>query len=122
MDSRAVTSFEGGVYLVYDVRGNVRVTLARSAGENALLQGAFAGGPVPRLVSDKPLQLSLRGAGANALMITLTGDSGQRFRLESSTDFQTWNEAMTGSLVTTSSEVQIPLDKPRLYLRTVNIR
>jgi hypothetical protein len=122
MDTRTVTAFDVGVYLVYDVRGTVRITLSKTAGANALLNGLFVGGPVPPPVSDKPLQLALRDAGGNALMITITGDSGQRFRLESSTDLQTWNPVTTGTLVSSSTEVQVPRDQPRLYLRTVNLR
>jgi hypothetical protein len=88
--------------------------------------GASAFSPEVRAVtlggSDEPLQLIVREASGNALTIAVAGDSGQRFRLESSPDLGTWTEVMTGALTTTETEVQIPRDRERLYLRTVNTR
>lgn len=121
MDTRAVGSLAGGVYLVYDVRGNVRVTIDKTAGANAILQGIFVGGAVPPPVSNKPLQLTARGGAPNSLLITISGDSGQRFRLESSQDFRSWSEVTAGTLATTTAEIQVPRDLARLYLRTVNM-
>jgi hypothetical protein len=120
MDTRAITGLAGGVYLVYDMRGNVRVTINKTGGPNALLQGIFVGGAVPPPVSDKPLQLTARGNNGSILLITITGDSGQRFRLESSSDFRSWTQVTTGTVSTTSIEVPIQRSQNRLYLRTVN--
>ena len=41
LDTRAVNSFSGGEYLVWDVSGDVAFRLTRKAGNNAVLSGLF---------------------------------------------------------------------------------
>lgn len=41
LDSRTVSGFNGGRYLVYSLRGRVRVEVIRTAGRNAVLSGVF---------------------------------------------------------------------------------
>jgi hypothetical protein len=119
-----VTAFANGVYLVYNIKGNVRLNVHRTSGPNALLQGVFVGGAVPPPVSNRPLTLSARVVSQGQLMVVITGDSGQRFRLESSPDFRGWTELTSGALVGSSSEIQIPIARAsvRMFLRAVNTR
>lgn len=49
MDTRTVSSFYGGKYLVWNISGHVTFTITKSAGNNAVISGLFFGGP--RLVS-----------------------------------------------------------------------
>ena len=44
LDSRTVSSFSGGEYLVWDVSGNVTFKITKVAGVNAVLSGIFFGG------------------------------------------------------------------------------
>jgi hypothetical protein len=45
LDSRAVTSFQGGQYVVWTVQGHVVLRITRQAGANAVVSGIFFGGP-----------------------------------------------------------------------------
>ena len=47
LDSRTVSSFTGGQYLVYNVTGHVQFRITTVAGANAVLSGLFFGGPPP---------------------------------------------------------------------------
>ena len=44
LDSRSISSFSGGVYLVWNITGHVTVTVTMAAGVNAVVSGAFFGG------------------------------------------------------------------------------
>jgi hypothetical protein len=41
LDTETVSSFSQGVYLKWNVSGNVRITITRLAGNNAVLSGLF---------------------------------------------------------------------------------
>jgi hypothetical protein len=46
LDSRMISSFGGGQYLVWNVSGNVTFRITRLSGPNAVLSGIFFGGPL----------------------------------------------------------------------------
>jgi hypothetical protein len=41
LDSRTVSSFDGGVYLTWEVKGDVRFVINRVAGDDAVISGIF---------------------------------------------------------------------------------
>ncbi len=43
LDSRTVSSFSNGMYLVWNITGNVRINVTTNAGANAVISGAFFG-------------------------------------------------------------------------------
>ena len=43
LDSRRISSFGGGQYLVWDVKGHVRIVVTLTGGSNAVLSGLFFG-------------------------------------------------------------------------------
>jgi hypothetical protein len=43
LDTRSMTDFSQGKYLVYDVKGHVRITVANAGGLNAVMSGLFFG-------------------------------------------------------------------------------
>ncbi|MGE3819523.1 MAG: S8 family serine peptidase [Isosphaeraceae bacterium] len=45
LDSRTVTSFNGGTYLVWDLTGRLTIRLTKTSGNNALVNGVFFGAP-----------------------------------------------------------------------------
>ena len=49
LDSRTVSSFSGGEYLVWDVSGNVTFKITKVAGVNAVLSGIFFDAGMPPL-------------------------------------------------------------------------
>jgi len=44
MDSRSISGFGNGAYLVWNIKGHVRLQVTRTAGPNAVLSGVFFGG------------------------------------------------------------------------------
>ncbi len=47
LDRRVISNFAGGVYLVWNLSGNVRFRIAKTAGPNAVMSGLFFGGGAP---------------------------------------------------------------------------
>lgn len=47
LDSRTVSAFQGGQYLVWNVSGHVRFRVSNISGLNSVVSGLFFGGPVP---------------------------------------------------------------------------
>ena len=47
LDSRTISSFNAGEYLVWDIRGHVRITVNKISGKSAVVSGLYFGGPVP---------------------------------------------------------------------------
>lgn len=72
-------------------------------------------------ISDRPLQLELRVAGAGATL-RVRGDSGQKFRVYSSGDLQNWIEITTAALETNSIEIPVALSQKQTYFRTLNFQ
>jgi len=47
LDTRNISSFVGGVYVVWQLSGHVKVNITRVAGPNSVVSGVFFGSPVP---------------------------------------------------------------------------
>src|SRR6185369_1366993 len=47
IDSRAVSQFNGGKYLVWDIRGHVKITVNKVGGKTAVISGIYFGGSAP---------------------------------------------------------------------------
>ncbi len=41
LDTRNISSFNNGIYLIWNLSGHVRITITRTAGINAVVSGAF---------------------------------------------------------------------------------
>jgi hypothetical protein len=44
LDTRSISDFTGGMYLIWNISGHVRVNVTRTAGANAVISGIFFGG------------------------------------------------------------------------------
>ncbi|HTG45953.1 MAG TPA: fibronectin type III domain-containing protein [Verrucomicrobiae bacterium] len=121
LDQRAISDFAEGKYVVYELRGRVQAAITATSGPDALLSGILIGGPLAAPVSNKPLTLGI-SAGSGELKIHLTGDSGQKFTIQSSTDFENWTERAAAILLTSPTELTLPLNpgETRLFLRALN--
>jgi len=74
----------------------------------------------PGIISDKPLTLSLSRT-EGGLILTLRGDSGQHFKIQSSQDLQGWQDLTSGAL--SGPSVDVPLsapNQPGMFVRAVN--
>jgi fibronectin type 3 domain-containing protein len=75
----------------------------------------------PGIISDNPVRLALRG-GKGGLVLTVTGDYGQQFKVQSSLDLQNWQYLSNGTV--TGSSVDIPISvggQNWLFLRAMNM-
>jgi hypothetical protein len=122
LDSREASNFAAGVYYVYDIKGAVRVRATKVAGPNAIIAGVFFGGAVPGPISNKALRLALQKSSSSSLTCTISGDVGQKFAVQSSTDLKNWTTIQNTTLSTTT--MQLPLNNSNsrggLYFRTQN--
>ncbi|HAF23693.1 MAG TPA: hypothetical protein DCK93_12435, partial [Blastocatellia bacterium] len=46
LDTRNISSFNGGEYLVWDISGHVKITVNKTGGKSAVVSGLYFGGPV----------------------------------------------------------------------------
>jgi hypothetical protein len=81
--------------------------------------GTPGGGDPDPTPTNKPLQLSVRRTSPTQLMLTVRGESGQRFRVDWSIDLRRWSQWSEGVLVGTTSEIPITIDSSK---RTVTVR
>jgi hypothetical protein len=71
------TPFDGGVYLVWDIRGHVNVTFTCTGPYNAVLSGLFFGGsgstPVPPAITAQPAGVTVAAGQTATFSVTATG-------------------------------------------------
>ncbi|HYF51878.1 MAG TPA: PKD domain-containing protein [Planctomycetota bacterium] len=58
LDTRSISSFNGGTYLVWGIKGRVLIRFTRTAGYNAVLSGIFFGGPAGGGTTSTPLSMT----------------------------------------------------------------
>lgn len=109
LDQRRVESFSGGKYFVWNVSGNVRVTIRRITGQNAIVNGIFVG--EPRTISAEPPTLDSVASFDNGnYSIRISGQPGQTFVLQRSADLNTWVDVDRRTLTGTLLEMTIALE------------
>jgi hypothetical protein len=121
LDTRSVQEFGNGKYLVYDVEGNITISISSAQGA-AVLSGIFFGGEVPAPISDRPLTFTILGAESNALHVRIAGDAGQRFKIQATADLQSWTDLEQGLLPGAAMEMILRGPEGRGFFRAVNIR
>lgn len=65
LDTRTVSDFSGGVWMVWSVGGHVRLRVTRVAGPNAVIGGLMFGGAPPAGSADTPSQAQFAGFDAS---------------------------------------------------------
>ena len=91
--SQTLTGFNGGTYLVWDIKGHVQVRFTKLAGNNALVMGLFFGPAATQLGNLGSGNLSAgspAGSLASGFQIQITGQIGAQFVIQASTDLQHW--------------------------------
>ena len=76
LDSKAIASFNGGQYLVWDVRGRVKITVTRTGAKTAVLSGLYFGtslSPAPTPTPSPSPSPSPGGNNAPAVALTAPG-------------------------------------------------
>jgi hypothetical protein len=116
LDQRRVESFSGGKYFVWDVSGNIHVTIRRISGQNAILNAIFVG--EPRAISVEPPTLgSVVSLESGIQSIRVSGQPGQTFILQRSNDLNVWVDVQRRTLSGTTMDLNIPfIAEPGLHV------
>jgi subtilase family serine protease len=79
LDTRTLSSFSNGVYLVWNLSGHVKINVLWSTGVNAVVSGAFFGGigGTTETVSVNPQTVNLTAGQHQQFAATVTGTSNQ---------------------------------------------
>lgn len=90
VDQRRLDNFAEGKYAVWNMRGTARFHLKRVAGSNVILNGLFVG---PHLwLSQSPARLAPAAVSSDGqYRIRVTGEPGQTFEAQYTTDFRVWS-------------------------------
>jgi hypothetical protein len=107
LSSTNISNFGEGKYVVFDLKGKSRIRISRTAGSNALIAGIFFD-PAPK---GKNGALKLKGANAQGVQLEISGDTGEIYNIQSSTDMKTWGNV--GQLNLTTS--------PTIYTDTTTV-
>lgn len=123
LDSRTVSDFQEGKYLVWDVQGSVRVRVTNVSGPNAVLMGIFVDqGPVPVSGGEGKLN-SLRRLSTGEFQAAVTGELGLLYRIEASTNLVDWTELLQVVLSSTNMTFTDPGARlaPTRFYRVVRV-
>ena len=74
LDSRTISSFNGGQYLVWDVRGHVKLIVNKVGGKSAVISGIYFGGAVPTS-TPSPTPTPAPGAPQVSLTVPTNGST-----------------------------------------------
>jgi hypothetical protein len=73
-------------------------------------------------ISDNPLTILVLGADSAGLRVRISGDSGQRFKVQKTTDFQDWTDVADSIVQSPSTELTLSGEDTGGFFRTVNTR
>jgi hypothetical protein len=111
LNTQTISSFQDGLYLVWDVRGTVRIRLSRLSGPNAVVMGVFLS--PTKSASTEPTgsaRLTLPSRHqitSNGLQLQISGEPG-RYIIESSPDLIDWQPVSTNTLSSEPLEFVAP--------------
>jgi uncharacterized protein (TIGR03437 family) len=79
IDTRTISQFNGGQYLVWDIRGRVKITVTKVGGKTAVISGIYFGGAAPAPTpTPTPSPTPTPAPGAPQVSVTVPSD-GQTF-------------------------------------------
>lgn len=116
LNTQTVSDFAEGKYLLWNVKGAIKVRLTRNAGPNAVTMGLFF----------DPSSSGATGSGSSGALVNgkfqlrITGQAGQKFDIYASSDLKTWAPAATVTLTgTTYDYVDSSSNTPVRFYRAV---
>ena len=71
-------------------------------------------------ISDNPLTIEVLGADSNGIQVRISGDSGQRFKVQMTTDFQIWTDVANSIVESPSTDLTLSGEANGGFFRTVN--
>ncbi len=81
LDTRAISAFTNGLYLVWNVTGHVHISATMNAGGNAVISGVFFGGSTPAVGS---AQITVSPASLNFGSLNVGASGTQSFTITNS--------------------------------------
>ena len=97
LNSQTLSNFGSGKYLVWDLKGSVRVRLTKVAGFNAVLNGLFFG-PASASSGGGTQQTTAASLTQSKVNVRISGTPGQVFKIYSSANLGSWTEVTTVTL------------------------
>ncbi len=76
LDTRTISNFTNGMYLVWNISGHVKINITQTGGANAVVSGVFFGGS-SETVSISPQSVSLSAGQQQQFTATVTATSNQ---------------------------------------------
>jgi|GEM_PF-401889 len=108
LDHQRVSDFSQGKYLVWNLKGKIRVTIQHVSGPNAVLNGVFVGGGSP--ISQDPPTFDTTATFSNgSYTMHINGQPGQEFYIQSSPDFSVWADIGRVTITSASADFSIPV-------------
>lgn len=107
LNAQTLSGFGAGKYLVWDLKGSVRVRLTKVAGFNAVLNGLFFG-PATTTGGGNLQKTTTASLNQAKVSVRIVGTPGQVFKIYSSTNLSSWNEQTTVTLTGTSLDYVDP--------------
>jgi hypothetical protein len=104
LNSQTLAGFSGGRYLAWDIRGQVNLRFKKESGFNAVLMGLFFDQATTQFggssSSSGVLSLGSTGGLANGkFQLRISGEIGQIFTIQASSDFKSWTPINTVTLL-----------------------
>jgi hypothetical protein len=97
-----------------------RIRAANGGGESAWTEASVKTPAKPGPISNKPLTFRVLGADRSGMRVGISGDSGQRFKVQRTTDFRTWTDVANSIIQPPSSEMTLSGEVTGGFFRTVN--
>jgi hypothetical protein len=121
LDTRTVSNFLPGIYLQWNVKGQVRFRLTSQNGSNVIVNGLFFDAS-DVVAQATPSSLSGGVVGGN-FQLVVNGQTGQKFDIYASNDLVTWTKVSTISLTTKSYNFSdnTAQGQPRRFYRAVAV-
>jgi hypothetical protein len=91
-----VADFAQGKYLVWDLKGKIRMRVTRLAGNNAIMEGLF----FDAAPAAKRGALKVKGLNAQGVQLEISGDTGEMYNIQSSADMKSWTNVGQINLAT----------------------
>jgi hypothetical protein len=126
LDVQSLSAFTEGTYLVWDLKGRVRLRCTRLSGPNAVVAGLFLD---PRLAPEDGLPVapilnfSAPMVTEDAGQVKVAGENGDQVVLESSTNLLDWQPVSTNTLGSGGGLFSVPgrIGRPHQFYRTRSV-
>jgi len=76
LDTRNISNFSNGIYVIWNISGNITINVTVTSGPNPVISGVFFGGPVESSMSVSPPSVDLSAAQSQQFSAAVNGGNG----------------------------------------------